>query len=46
MSASAGYAVSALEHHRGPGADSREARQAAALIRRRLPCPRLADPLS
>jgi hypothetical protein len=44
VSVSAGYAVSALEHHRGSGADSRTARKAAALIRRRLPCPRLADP--
>ena len=46
VSASAGYAVSALEHHHGAGTDSRAARRAAALIRRRLPCPRLAGPLS
>jgi hypothetical protein len=46
VSASAGYAVSALDHHHGAGTDSRTARRAAALIRRRLPCPRLAGPLS
>jgi hypothetical protein len=44
ISASAGYAVSALERHRGTGADGRASRQAARMIRDRLPCPRLADP--
>ena len=42
VSTSAGYAVSALEHGRSAGPDTRTARRAAELIRRRLPCPRLA----